>query len=539
MSNLFAPHNTSSSSCLASSGDFSQEQLQLAGLAVPEGNVDRQGAEDFVPGSDEENLDDGLGRDDSRPAAPPEQAPAGLEEINLEDLADQVSHLELDTPDSKNKGSMTYRKLFHTIPGFECLNNTVTKTMFLCQVDLPGGVTEATAILRDDLSGVRIAWNEPGRAFSADDVSAELDTNPMNAPIRPVLRLSYEDEIASRSNNLERVNNSVGNYADFEFPEKAEEQLFNPYTHDVAGVVYIRTLIGGRCIAMVAAWQRRNTPIQQALDMDAMSLQEQIRKATAAYPGLATVVQIPAAANPQMAAAAQAALQAQLVQQQAAAQAAQQQAMAAAAAQQQQAAAAQQQLQQQQQAQQQLQQQLQQVRQQLQQAQQAQAQQQPQDQALLQPLLQKLRQSEAQLQQQEQQQATDIARRVQEESDRIRQDYTHAIGAQRAELEGKFTNVMGSVGAAIQGLTPQRLQQLGPTGGLQLLIARTIQQSEVTQGTRAGLPAGAPAGAPATGKGNLKSPPGGPDSRPTVVTVPGGSDGSNSNNNMSDGSLEF
>ena len=407
----------------------------------------------------------------------------------------------------------------------------MTKTMFLCQCDLPGGVTEAAAILRDDLTGARITWNEPGRAYNADEVSAELHLNPNNAPICPALRLSFEDEIAA-GNNLERINNSVANFVDFKFPEKSEEQLFNPETWGVANVIYIRTLFGGRSIAFVAAWQRRNTPIQQALEMDAMSIQEQIRKATAAFPGLAGMVQLPQAALPDPAqAAAQVLLQAQLQAQQ------QQAAQAAQLAQQQQAAAAQanQRLQQQQQAQQQLQQQLQQVRQQLQQAQEAQAQQQPQDQALLQPLLQKLRESEAQLQQQQQQHDDAIARRLQEESNRLRQDYTHAIGAQRAELEGKFTNIMGSVGAAIQGLTAERLQQLGPAG-LQLLIARTVQQSEVAQGTRAGLPAGA---APVVtgGQGNLKSPPGGPSNRPTVVTVDGG--GSDGSNNMSDGSLEF
>ena len=187
--------------------------------------------------------------------------------------------------------------------------------------------------------GLRLDWTEPGRAFNADDVTAELVTNPENAPIRPAMRLAMEEEVADPRNNLARVNNSVGNGVPFRFPEKAEEQLFNPFTRNVAGVVYIRTLVGGRCIAFTAVWQQRNTPIQQAVDVDAMSVHEQIRRATAAFPGLAAVVQIPVApANPQQA-QAQALLQQQLQQQQAAAQAAvtqaQQQQQAAAQAQQQ------------------------------------------------------------------------------------------------------------------------------------------------------------------------------------------------------------
>ena len=134
--------------------------------------------------------------------------------------------------------------------------------MFLCQVDLPGGVTTATAVLNEDLTGLRISWNEPGRAFNTDEVAMEMHRNPNNGPIRATLRLMYENEIADGNNNLTRVNNSVGNFVDFGFPEKSEEQLINPVDWGVANVVHITTLFGGRSIAFVAAWQRRNTPIQ-------------------------------------------------------------------------------------------------------------------------------------------------------------------------------------------------------------------------------------------------------------------------------------
>ncbi|KAL3941179.1 MAG: hypothetical protein SGARI_000688 [Bacillariaceae sp.] len=245
-------------------GDFSQEQLQLTGLAVPEGNVNRQGAENFTPGSDGENFpdaeDEELGRDDTLPDETP--APAGAAvDIDIDDIADQVSQLGLETPrasDQETVGSMTYRKHLHIIPGFE-FNNTVTKTMYLCQCDLPGGVTEATAVAMENLKGVRLTWNEPGRAYNAEEVTAVMHQNPRNAVIRAHLRNAFEEEIAAAGNHLARVNNSVANYVEFDFPEACENQLINPADRDTAAVVHIRTLLGGRAIAFVAAWQRRNT----------------------------------------------------------------------------------------------------------------------------------------------------------------------------------------------------------------------------------------------------------------------------------------
>ena len=390
----------------------------------------------------------------------------------------------------------------HIIPGFD-LNNTVTKTMYLAQVDLPGGVTEASATLNDDLKGMRISWTEPGRAYNADDVTVELATNPENGPIKPAIRNSFEGEIASSDNNLTRVQNSVSNYVDFKFPEKSEEQLFHPLTRAVDRVVYIRTLMGGRCIAFASVWQRRNTPIQQAVDLDAMSVQEQIRRATTAFPGLAAVINpVPGPPQPDP-------QQQQLVQQ--------------------------------------LQQQLQQLQQQ---QQQAQAQPVNND-ALLQPLLQRIRDTEArlqhqqttyeaaqqrQLQQQQDQQrrleaeaATRVAQaqaRFEETSTDIRKQYETALARQRQELQDRLNAAMGSIGTNLQSLTPQALQQLG-TDGISNLVTQLMHQAEVDAGTRAGVPTARAGGVPATVGG------------PKVTTVTDGDTSSSSSARMSHDSNLF
>ena len=464
-------------------GDFTQEQLQLAGLALPEGNVERQGGQQINPGSDslDGRLRDRLaedqaelGRDDAIPPVPP------AVEVNVEEAAEHLSVLsvhEPPSPDANSVATMTYRTHLHIIPGFD-IQNTVTKTMYLAQVDLPGGVTRASATLNDDLKGMRLSWTEPGRAYNADDVTAELATNPENGPIKPAVRNSFEDEMAATANNLTRVNNAVSNFKDFKFPEKSEEQLFNPYTRAFADVVYIRTLPGGRCIAFASVWQRRNTPIQQAIDRDDLSFNEQVQRATAAFPGLANVLLNPAHFNPgNQGGGGPPAVN-----------------------------------QQQQQLVQQLQAQIQQLQQQHQQQQAQAAAQQAAggaNDALLQPLLQRVRDTETRLQQQQQllqqQQQTqhqaqqeleaEAARRVaqaqaqaqarfEETSAEIRRQYQTALERQRGELEAKLTAALGTVS---NRLTPETLSRLGPDG-LNNLVTQALHQAEVTAGTRAGVP---------------------------------------------------
>ena len=145
-------------------GDFTAEQLRIAGLEVPESNKDRQGGLNFSPGTDSENEDlkqratensDNFGGEGGETFGFPGGGNTAEEEPAVSPPAPEAAEEE-----SYTVHKMTHSMRLHLVPGFD--QEDTTKTMFLMVLELPGGLVNANPTLNEDLMGAKMEFVELG-----------------------------------------------------------------------------------------------------------------------------------------------------------------------------------------------------------------------------------------------------------------------------------------------------------------------------------------------------------------------------------------
>ena len=277
-------------------GDFSAEQLQLAGLQVSSTNEGRQGGTNVNPGTDSETDDlrrraaedaDLLGRDDSSNESGDDEGEGAADEEQQQarpNHTEAVARATAVGAVQRTTAEMSFSKMLSVIPGFE--EAAVTKTMFLCCFSAPGGVHVATPRLNSVCGGLEWTYNEVPGAFDADFLVEEIAAVPGNNHVRAHLRNDIEAFLNSNS-SLARVHNAVTGRVSVVFPEKSEPFLFNPLTRDRTNNVYTRIAVGGRTVFMTACWQLRSEPIHRPLDQPQLSEAEQLAHAARYFPGIA------------------------------------------------------------------------------------------------------------------------------------------------------------------------------------------------------------------------------------------------------------
>ena len=272
-------------------GDFTTEQLQLAGLQVPERNQDRQGGRNINPGTDSETEElrrrseedaDLLGRDDNSEEGSENSSEA--QQQPRPNHAAAVARATAVGAARRTTSEMSYSKMLSVIPGFD--EGAVTKTMYLMSFVAPGGVRTATASLMPTCGGAKWVYDEIPEGFNADFLMQEVAGVRGNFHMLAHLRNDLEAFI-NGNENLARVHDGITGSTSFTFPERAEPFLFNPHTRDRDQPVYSRIATGGRTVFMSACWQLRNEPIHRPLAAQTLTEQEQLAQAARYFPGIA------------------------------------------------------------------------------------------------------------------------------------------------------------------------------------------------------------------------------------------------------------
>ncbi|CAB9503406.1 expressed unknown protein [Seminavis robusta] len=225
-------------------GEFSQEQLQLAGIGLPERNSDRLGAQNIHPGDDgeidgeevvvtapEDSLPDEatvLGRDQqptgragapaSAPRAPCVQTPPPPPTART-----GIYYVE-------DNDGMTTRIGLIPIPELDFQG--ASRTEFLCMIDLPRGVGKenVTATLDQDLLGLAFEFTEVNGAYDPEIIPV---SNGLSygycIQTKSAIRGATEKELreGQQGGTLYFSNNVLKKKVHIEFPEISENYLYN------------------------------------------------------------------------------------------------------------------------------------------------------------------------------------------------------------------------------------------------------------------------------------------------------------------------
>jgi len=264
-------------------GDFTTEQLELAGLELPERNADRIACRNIEPGEDSEGEDlERRAAEDDFELGRAEEDKVVEDEPPLEETEDEENIRPFVVEQDKNN-KMSHLKRLMVIPGFD--EGTDSKTMHMTMAALPGGVDTAHATMDNDKKGLTMSWNELGQAFNPAFFLGDMLHNPGHGHVLAHVRDNIENEILADP-NLQRVNNVLLRSTHFRFEETSEPFLFNPFNRDRANPVHIVRAPGGLSIAMTACFRERTTAIQAPIEDAELSIQEQLQRATGYFPGL-------------------------------------------------------------------------------------------------------------------------------------------------------------------------------------------------------------------------------------------------------------
>jgi len=419
-------------------GDFTTQQLELAGLALPERNADRVAGRNIEPGTDSE------GEDLARRAAEDDyelgREDDNVEEPEREEQASEQEEQENENPfvvDNQVNCKMTYLKRLIAIPGFD--EGTDSKTMYMAMVALPGGVDTAIATMDNDKNGLTMSWNELGQAFNPAFLLAGMLQMPGNGHILAHVRDNVENEILADP-NLQRVNGGLLRSTHFSFDETSEPFLFNPFTREQANPVHIVRATGGLSVAITACFRQRTTAIQAPIADTELSLQEQMQRAAGYFPGLRDRLNQMNFNHFQAPQVAHQAPPPQMVPQPPQVQIPQAQALPVAAA---------------------------------------------GDQALMQTLLQRLQQTEnqaneriRQIEQEQLQQRTQF----QQTTDQIHNQYRNALAAQRTELEQRVAGATPAMLQVLQRMSPNTFRRYTPEQ-LTHIIGQAVREQAANANT--------------------------------------------------------
>ena len=266
-------------------GDFTTEQLEIAGIITPEGNEDRIAGLDLDAGSDSEEWDFveeqepeeavQLGRRSNiRPPRPPVRPAAAPAQQQLVPA---------------KKSSMTYRCGMIPVPAVE--HNGSTKVCFAMYLFLPAGVNDCSVRLSPDLKSAWFEWDNIPLGYH-DELFREV-ANALSMPqLIACARNHFQHEVA-HAPDVQRIGDVIRGSCEVVFPEPSEDQMYHPLLGPGHGAdpLFIDTLPGGINVAMCCVFQRRNEPSLPSLrEGPAISLEQQAEQAARAYPALRSML---------------------------------------------------------------------------------------------------------------------------------------------------------------------------------------------------------------------------------------------------------
>ena len=285
-------------------GGFTEKQLQIAGIALPDRNADRVGGQNIIPGGGDNNTNVGvdeallLGRDnqdqgedeeDQAPAPSPAPAPVP-EDVDVNQAQEALSRLGLDSPATKKRqgiwefvdaANMTHRKGLVVIP--QMRHEGSTKSMFLMMYDAPGGVTaqDITVTMGSDCETVSLTFFDLSEAYDSETLCAGMHDN-----IALAMANAIQDELDQPDSTTRRDGNRVKKEIDWDLPEKAERYLFNPRNGDPTRPIHEIVMIGGRRVMFFACWCLRTDALHQQLSRTNRSTEQQVQEMLQNYPEL-------------------------------------------------------------------------------------------------------------------------------------------------------------------------------------------------------------------------------------------------------------
>ena len=248
---------------------MTREQLTIAGIPIPKRNQNRTGGRNIDPAEDSQvgldpecgggDVDDAdmLGRDveeeQPRPPTPPN--------VDINNLADDVSAISLAAPNKTptNGGTtsaiMSYSTRIHAVPDVPYLG--LHRTLYIARLDLPGGIVEVDATMKEDCMGMTFRCSDLPGAFNGEQVGAN-----MAAEIQRAINRDGQEEI----DGLELVNNTPHRIVPVSFPEMTEPHFICIEQNNFGArenFIVCRNVPGTtRRIALVGAFSKRNKPIR-------------------------------------------------------------------------------------------------------------------------------------------------------------------------------------------------------------------------------------------------------------------------------------
>ena len=245
---------------------MTREQLAVAGIPILERNQNCTGGRNIHPAEDSQvgldpergggDIDDAdiLGREEDleRPPTPPN--------VDVNNLADDVSAISLvapnETPTNATTGAiMSYSTRIHVVNDVHYQG--LERTLYIARLDLPGGIVEVDAMMKEDCLGMNFRFVDLPGACNGEQVGANMP---------PEIQRAINRDDQEELDGLELVNNTPHRLVPVTYPEMVEPYFICVDQHNFGareGFIVYRNVTGtARRIALLGAFSKRNKPIR-------------------------------------------------------------------------------------------------------------------------------------------------------------------------------------------------------------------------------------------------------------------------------------